>query len=210
MTAKGTKFRFSMELFFKIIILAFFGCAAFFTYSVISFKRGLQTQPKEIVIQSGQKVTVEKIIDGDEISVKSPKGTFIVRILGVKAYDPTVNDHALQNIAKSAFNYLQNTILNTEVEVLFDTFQTDDKKRILAYINGNNGDVGLEMVKQGIVLVYNRYSFSRMPTYITAENESILDKLGIWGIEAAIQRSRQLKKLWDNQREKESRLKSEN
>ena len=180
----------------------FLGAALFFTISVEQFKRGLNISSDEINFSSGQKVTVVKIIDGDEISVKLASAQFIVRIFGISSFEPEVNDPVMENISKESFRYLEKTILNNDVELVFEKFQKDKEKRVLSYVYYKGIDVGLDMIANGYSIVYTRYIFPRMDEYLKAEKKSIETRKGLWGQPTAAKRSMQLKKLWDTERSK--------
>lgn len=192
------KISFNSILWF--LFAMFLGAALFFTISVEQFKRGLNISSDDINFSSGQKVTVVKIIDGDEISVKLANAQFIVRIFGISSFEPEVNDPVIENISKESFRYLEKTILNNEVELVFEKFQKDKEKRVLSYVYYKGIDVGLDMIANGYSIVYTRYIFPRMDEYLKAEKKSIETRKGLWGQSIAAKRSMQLKKLWDTER----------
>lgn len=175
----------------------FLGLSLFFTFNVISFKNKLNVSSKDLKIDSGQKVTVVRIIDGDEISVKLDNNQFIVRLLGISSFNPTINDPSIQNVAQNALIYLEKNLLNKEVTVVFDNFVKDEENRLISYLAQNGRDIGLDMVDSGYTLVYTKYKFSRMHEYLKHENAAMLAKQGLWGNPVITQRSIQLKKIWE-------------
>jgi len=108
-----------------------------------------------------------------------------------------------ESIAKIAFNYLKSNLLDQDVEILFDQFKIDGRNRLLAYLSLDDKDIGLEMIKDGNVMVYNRYDFSRFSQYLSAENGAILAKQGLWNIETLARRSLNLKNIWAQEKEGE-------
>jgi len=178
-------------------LFAFFLTAAlYFTISVEVFKARLHDTPENLNFASGQKVTVLKIIDGDEISVKMNNSQFIVRILGISSYEPAVNDPVLENVAKETMRYLEKTILNYDVELVFEKFQQDKDKRVLAYVYYDGTDIGLSMIQNGLSIVYTRYPFPRIEEYLHIERIAVREKKGLWGVPAAAGRAVMLKNLW--------------
>ena len=102
----------------------------------------------------------------------------------------------LENVAKDAFHYLERTILEKEVELVFEKFQQDKDKRVLAYVYYNGVDIGRHMVADGLSIVFTRYPFPRMDEYLNSENKAIRAKKGLWNVPAAAERSLMLKKIW--------------
>jgi endonuclease YncB( thermonuclease family) len=56
------------------------------------------------------------------------------------------------------------------------------------------------MVKQGFVLVFNRYTFERQKDYFAAELEAKTRSRGLWANRKAVVRATALKATWDAQR----------
>jgi len=186
---------------FWLVTMLFLGASLFFTINVLSFKNRLSDPEGPPAFASGQKVTVVKIIDGDELSVNMGEARFIVRILGIWSFDATANDTLTQAQGKSAVNYLEAALLNREVELVFDAFRKDSSKRVLAYVHSNNADVGYDMVSKGFCLVYTKYPFPRMEPYSAAEAAAGKRRLGLWSDAGIVIRARVLKKLWLQERQ---------
>lgn len=194
--------RFSFNSFFWIFSILFFALSLFFTVNVFLFKNRLNISAKGLEVTSGQKVLVIKVIDGDEASVKFDNKQFVVRIQGISSFNPTINDPYVQNVTQSALTYLEKTILNREVTLVFEKFLQDDQNRLIAYLHLENRDVGLDMVDNGLTLVYTKYPFSRMAEYLRHENGAMAAKQGLWGNPVVANRSIQLKQIWDQGRGK--------
>ena len=180
----------------SVFIAVIYGLAIFFTVEVLLFKKDLNSGGASLVIESGETVKIIRIIDGDEVQAQCNDQRFVVRLLGIKSYDPSVNDPNLQNFARLALYFLEETLLNQEVLVYYDNYKFDSKGRLLAYIEYNNKDVGLEMVSMGYSLVYDRFEFSRMEGYKAVEAETITEREGLWAVPKLRVRSMELKKIW--------------
>ena len=180
-----------------LVIACLSAAAAFFTFRVESFRRGLNDSPANLDFASGQRVIVAKIVDGDEVSVRVGTAQFVVRLLGISAYDPAVNDPLMENAARGALRYLEKVVLNNEVELVFPSFQKDARERVLSYVYKNGIDIGLDMVSNGHAIVYTRYPFARMAEYLAAEREAQARSRGVWAVPALTQRSLRLKQVWD-------------
>ena len=185
---------------FSIIIILLTVFSLFFTYNVISFKNRLSISSKNILIKSGEIVKAVKIIDGDEVLVTYKNNNFVIRLLGIVSYDPTVNDPQTRHIAKSAMLFLENNLINQEIEIIFDEYKVDSKKRLLAYIHKEKKDIGLQMISNGFSLVYTKYPFLRMDDYLVSEDKAMLNKRGLWSDSALTSRSLKLKQKWDSEK----------
>ncbi len=192
--------RISFTGVFLLFITVLLGASIFFTANIISFKEDLGKSSKDINIESGKTVKIVKIIDGDEVSAKFNNEKFIIRILGIVSYDTTINDPQVGNIAKLALNYLEKTLLNQDVIILYDEFKKDPKNRLLAYIHKDETDIGEKMVEMGVSLVFTKYLFSRLNSYLLVETDAIVNKRGLWGIPDVAKRSLKFKKIWEKER----------
>jgi endonuclease YncB( thermonuclease family) len=188
--------RLTTDHLFWTISLALLGAAIFFTVSITSFKKELNLSGKILEIRSGQEAMAVKIIDGDEISVMINSQQVVVRILGIFSFDPTVNDPLYQNIGKSSYTFLKNTVLNKNVTLVFQEFKKDSNNRILAYVHMGKADVGKEMLSKGLTLVYIKYPFYRLNEYLETEKIAKQSKTGLWGDPNVAKRSIQLKNQW--------------
>lgn len=189
------------NFFYWLLIAILLGFATFFTYRVNSFKKSLTEVSEEIVLESGAEVDFFKAVDGDEIAVSLENENFVVRILGIKSFDPTVNDPQVAGIAQQSLAFLSNQLQGKKLILTFETFLKDSKQRVLAYVEVDGQDIGFEMVKKGMSIVYNRYPFSKMEPYLAEENQAREAKTGLWGHELTATRAEQLKILWEQQRE---------
>ncbi len=193
-----------MEHSFWIVLLFFTLLASYFTYENIHFRRSFNKDSGTLQIASGAVVTVTQIIDGDEISVRQDSGQqFIVRLLGIKSFDPSVNDTLVQNIAQSSFQFLKNQAHDQKVRIIFSSLAYDTKKRLLAYVFLGEQDLGLAMVKKGLALVYEQFPFEKMEEYLLEEHKAKIQRSGIWGIPRAVERSLKLKVLWQREAQKQ-------
>lgn len=192
--------KFELSTFFWGAVILLTGASLFFTIRVTSFKKGLNIDAGTISISSGERAAVIKIIDGDEVSVQSGNSRFVIRILGIRSFDPTINDPQLQNAGQLASNFLEEKILKQEIEIRFEKRLLDKKKRLLAHLFAGGEDIGLLMVSQGFTLTYRRYPFPAMDRYIEMENRARKRKRGFWSNPAVRKRSDQLIQLWKKQR----------
>jgi len=184
------------------IITVLVVCSLFFTYHVVTFKKGLTAGAGDIRVASGDTVTFVKAIDGDEIAVQAGDANFVVRILGIKAFDPTVNDPQMAGIAARSVAYLDRRLSGRRPSLEFSAFKTDRRKRVLAYVVVEGEDLGRQMVAEGLALVYTLYPFDRMVRYQEIEDRARKEKIGLWGNPVAVERADLLKVIWEQEQEK--------
>lgn len=188
-----------IDRLFWILIAILIPVSVFFTAEVYRAKHKTQVSAKNLRISSGQKAVVKMIIDGDEFLAEGAGASFKVRILGIASFDPTLSDPLDQSAGENALYYLKKTILNNEIELQFDEFKVDSSERLLAYVHKNSVDIGEDMVSSGLTLVYVKYPFSRMKSYLRVQQNSMKNKTGLWSNPALEKRSLTLLKLWEQE-----------
>jgi hypothetical protein len=97
---------------FLIIVLILCGTSAYFTVNIARIKESMKVSTANLHLVSGQKGTIKRIIDGHEVLVESANRKFVLRILGISSFDPTLNDPLDKSAGESAVFYLQKMILN--------------------------------------------------------------------------------------------------
>ena len=113
------------NIFYWSMIIILFSLSFFFTYRIISFKLSLTLASGSLSVKSGTEVEFVKAIDGDEIAVKTENQNFIVRILGIKSFDPTVNDPYVAGIAQQGFSFLIKQFAGKKLTLRFIEFKSD-------------------------------------------------------------------------------------
>ena len=191
----------SPNVVYWTVVLALLACSLFFVVDVQLRKKSWQSD-KQLQVKSGEAVEILKVIDGDEVSVKHQHGTFVVRLLGVKSFNPSANEPGLSGLGAQTVQALER-ILDTKkpITVHFKEFKQDKAKRLLAYIHVGDVDVGERLVKGGFSVAYTRYPFSRENAYLAAELEAQREAKGLWANEKAVSRVHGWKGSWDAQRQ---------
>lgn len=194
--------RFTLSQAFVALVLLLAGTSLYFTAGVVRFKRSLHARPAAAGLRSGQTAVVQRILDGDEFSVLVEGSPVTVRLLGVSAPDPTMNDPLMQPAGRQTLLHLENNLQGRTVELVFDEFKLDARKRLLAYVQLDGTDLGQDLIDRGLALTYTKYPFSRLAGYVLAEDGARRARRGLWGDPKVAERAEQLKALWDAQRRK--------
>lgn len=141
---------------------------------------------------------VVKVVDGDTIWVRCKNGSvYKIRILGVDTPEihrknnpyeyytyngtPITNTTYLKLWGYRAKEYVENTLKNKEVVVVFDRIspKRDEYGRYLAYIFVDGKDLGKSLIIYGYARVY-RSKFELLDRYLEYEKYAKKHKIGLW------------------------------
>lgn len=175
--------------------------SAYFTWDVQVRRGAWRSDEGAVTLQSGTAVRLVQVIDGDEVSVAHQTGTVVVRLLGIKAFDPNVQDPSISGAGLACVEGLTQ-LLQREVplELVYDALRFDKAGRLLAYLESEKVDVGLRLVEQGLALAYTRYPFARQAAYEQAQQSAREKRAGLWLHPKATQRAEALIQSWAAER----------
>lgn len=183
-----------------LLIGVLFTCSLYFTWDVQT-RRGAWRSVDAAALQSGTEVQLVQVIDGDEVSVSHASGTFVVRILGIKAFDPNLQDPGISSMGLACVEALTQMLRKAgPLRVVFEDLRFDKAGRLLAYLELNDLDVGARLVSEGLALAYTRYSFSREAAYVQAQAVAKNSRAGLWLNPKATQRAEALIQSWKSER----------
>ena len=124
-----------------------------------------------------------------------------VRMLGIRAFDPVVNEREVTAFGHASVSFLKQWALNKPVKIVFDEPIKDVRGRYLAYVERGGIDLNEKMVEEGIVAVYTEYGFVRQSAYLTTESLAGRSARGIWGSNKAKRRVIALRNDWAHHRQ---------
>lgn len=191
-----------------VVSLAMLSVSVVFAYQVESHRRELnQLASREF--KNGDRVKILEAIDGDELAVERTDGTrTVVRVLGIKSFDPTRNDPLLAQFGRRCFEMLKTLAVGKRARLEVGEPAVDAKGRLLAYVQliddtgadestaTQTTDLGLELVRRGLTVVYTRYDFSRGIEYLEAEANARRGKVGLWSSRKVVSRVQAMKANW--------------
>lgn len=183
---------------FWMVVFVLLGAAAYFTVAVELQRRSWSAHAG--ALQPGEPVELVAVIDGDEISVRAERGTFIVRILGIKCFDAKMNDPTVARHGAQCVQSLTELISKKALTVEFDASALDERGRTLAYLSAAGIDVGLTLVEKGFAAVYTEFGFSREAEYRAAQEEARRRRRGMWRDPRARRRLQALDAEWSRRR----------
>ena len=151
-------------------------------------------------LESGDIVRLERIIDGDTIVVsKEGDAPATVRILGIKAFESKVKNDPAAPFGQAAISILNREMGVRPVRVMLNSTPKDSRGRFLATLYVNDRDIGLELVREGAVLVYSVYPFPAMSIYLHEQELARASKKGLWGEPEVKRRAIALIEGWQRQ-----------
>ena len=176
------------------MIGALVSLSLFFGYQV----RARRARVKSVVVvESGAVVRAAKAIDGDEVRLKIAGKPLVVRLLGIKSFSAKANERTIQAVGAQAQRALNQLLREEPLTVEFQALKRDRHSRLLAYLSANGRDIGLELVRQGLAMVYTRFPFDRQAPYLAAEQSARKANLGLWSDPNAKVRADSLKAVWE-------------
>ncbi len=117
-------------------------------------------------------VKVIKVYDGDTITIINENNEKEkIRLYGISARELN------QEYGQEAKNYLQNLILNKNIDVF--VHYKDEYERTVAEIYLDKININQEMVKQGQAFIFHKYN-NDLDIYIPLENYAKENQLGMY------------------------------
>ncbi|TAN44394.1 MAG: thermonuclease family protein [Nitrospirae bacterium] len=178
-----------------IVIAALFGASAFFGLNVEHQRRNIQQASGKF--ENGDIVRLVKVVDGDTVVVsKDGKENVTVRILGIKSFESKVEHDIVSPYGKAAEDALKRIAEDKPMRVLLNSPPKDKYGRTLATLFAGDQDLGLQLVNQGMVLVYTVYPFPAMQLYLREQEEARSGHRGLWANSEVSGRAEALIKEW--------------
>jgi endonuclease YncB( thermonuclease family) len=189
---------FGFVLFVSVLGLS----SLFFTVQVEATRRDGAKARLHAEIPSGTVVRVEDTLDGDELLVRPPGGeVFVVRLTGVKTFDPKSQDPDVGGYGRNALDYLGRQLVGQLITLEFAEFELDRSGRLLAYARLGEEDVGAALLAQGLALPFLKYPSEREATYRQAQERARSQRAGLWANGRATERALALLAAWEASRD---------
>jgi micrococcal nuclease len=161
------------------LVVVLVGASAAFSVGAELQRRELRVA--EVELQTGDLVSLDRVVDGDSVVVKTSEGqTVPVRIVGIKSFRPEPEGDGSARIGKEAIATLTNLTANQRVRVQLADPPKDRHGRTLATLYVAGEDLGLELVKRGLALVYTVHPFPAMSTYLEKQGSAKSEHRGLW------------------------------
>jgi endonuclease YncB( thermonuclease family) len=194
------------EYLLELVILIFAGASLFFiTGAQLKLHALKESNPEQFMNED--KVTIVKIVDGDEIRLLNSRGNYtLLRLLGIKSFDPGINDPLLAQTGSICFNYLSEAVEGKSGHIILEDKKIDDKGRLLGYLfvdeEKESYDVGKRLLERGHACVYTEFDFGKMEEYKEAELLASEQNLGLWSSPSIRNRVIKMQQIWNQKRTK--------
>lgn len=155
------------------------------------------------LFSDGERVTVTRAIDGDEIRIRNSRGSTLVRILGIKSFEASERDLMLAEYGKVAVDFLESEVVGQDVQIQLVEKRVDEEGRLLATIlRGENydQDIGKSMVENGLTLVFTKHPFPKMDEYLKSQDAARAEPLGFWQSQRVAARAESMLEMWNQER----------
>lgn len=169
--------------------------------------RRMATASNPDLFVSGDIVQILEVIDGDELIIGDQEGgRTLFRLLGIKSFSPTVSDPQLSEYGRICFQYLRGRTENSNARLEISDKRLDNKGRLLGKLYLKDAqrqytvDLARELVQKGYTLVYTRFDFKDMDTYLEVQNRAKREKAGFWSDEKIADRATSMVLMWDEEK----------
>ncbi len=180
---------------FWLLLTFLVGASVFFGVNAESRRRAVQRS--EAKVETGDIVRLARVVDGDTILVANDqKQTVAVRILGIKSFEDHPARDASSRFGEQAEQAMKRIMQDEPVRVLLNNPPQDSHGRTLAELFVGGTNVGLELVRRGLVMVYTVYPFPSMSLYLQAQATARADRRGLWGDDDVAKRADLLGRQW--------------
>lgn len=183
---------------FWLLIAVLLGASAFFGVSAESRRRAIQIST--VILHTGDVVRFSRALDGDTVVVERQDGqTAAVRIVGIKAFESTNDKDPTSRFGRAAVDELSRRMRDEPIRVMVLEPGRDRHGRTLAQLYVADDDVGLNLVGQGLALVYTVYPFAAMTLYLHEQEAARGARRGLWADEESKKRATLLAAAWRRQ-----------
>jgi len=175
-------------------------CSASLFYGVNAARQSRSIHHSGGALASGDVVRLDRVIDGDTITVvKEGDSPATIRILGIKALESKVAKDPASVFGKASILGLERSMAGRPVRIMLNSNPKDSRGRYLATLFVNDKDIGLELIRGGLVLVYPVYPFPAMSIYLHEQELARAGKKGLWGDPEVKRRAIALIEEWQGQ-----------
>lgn len=148
-------------------------------------------------VATGDVVAVVQTVDGDTVLARKEGGAPVtIRLLGIKAFDTRLQKDESTAFAHAAEAELRQLTVDQPIRLLLHTPPKDRHGRTLATLFDGESDIGLELIRRGLVLVYPVHPFPALPSYVREQEIARQQRRGLWADPAVAARAATLLREW--------------
>lgn len=177
------------------LVVALLGASAYFGANAEHRRR--EVQRGEASVSTGAIVRLSRVVDGDTVLVQTDAGGSVaVRILGIKSFDPSGDKDPSARAGQAAVAALRKMLEDKPIRVLLNAEPKDKHGRTIATLFVDDKDVGLTLLKQGLVMAYPVFPFPALTIYLEEQEAARADRRGLWADAEAARRADLLLAEW--------------
>lgn len=182
-------------LWFWLAVVGLLGAACF--YGIGAARQARQVLQAGGEVATGDVVAVLQTVDGDTVLARKEAGAPVtIRLLGIKSFDTRLQKDESAAFAHAAEAELRALTLDQPIRVLLHNPAKDRHGRTLATLFDGETDIGLELVRRGLVLVFPVYPFPALPSYVREQETARQQRRGLWADPAVATRAAALLREW--------------
>lgn len=171
--------------------------AASLFYSFGAQREILKGRRAEGKIDNGSIVKMVRVVDGDTlVLIQEGEKPASVRILGIKSFDAKIEKDIVSPYSQAAIDTLERLMTDRPVRVMLNSTPKDRHGRYLATLYVENQDIGLRLIREGLVLAYTVYPFPAMSLYLQEQDLAQAGRKGLWANTDVTARALALIKEW--------------
>lgn len=166
------------------------------------FALGVRRQRQQITqagpaLTNGAIVSLASVVDGDTVLVRLDSGdTVSVRLLGIKAFASGQGKDPSDRFGREAVTAIERKASGKLLRVVLHSTPKDKYGRALATLYVDEEDLGLELVRRGLALVYTVYPFQAMDLYLQEQQSARGERRGLWSEPSVAGRADLLVREW--------------
>jgi endonuclease YncB( thermonuclease family) len=157
----------------------------------------LKGRKAEGKIENGSIVKIVQVVDGDAVVVvQEGEKPASVRILGIKSFDAKIEKDIVTPYGQAAIDTLERLAKDKPIRVMLNSTPKDRYGRYIATLYMENQDIGLRLIREGLVLAYTVYPFPAMSLYLQEQELAQTGRKGLWANQDVAARARALMSAW--------------
>jgi micrococcal nuclease len=179
---------------FWTIVLVLTAASFYFGVRAESVRRSVQHA--QAAVQNGDLVSFKQVLDADTVLLANGEGDPVtVRVIGIKSFDLAKHD-STGDIARRANDAMKRALEGKPIRIMLGTPPKDKSGRTLATLFVDDQDVGEQLIREGLVLVYTPFPFPTMTEYLHEQAKARGERKGLWGDPIAVERADALLAEW--------------
>jgi micrococcal nuclease len=131
---------------------------------------------------AGERVTVERVVDGDTFVARGSSGRFRVRLIGVDTPETVKPGTPVQCFGPESSAYARARLTGKTVRLVFDVDRYDRYGRVLAYVYVDGSDLfNLDLVRDGYAVVLTiPPDVAHADEFVAAQRAARAHHAGLW------------------------------